>query len=82
MVGHIAEVDQVVAVEFRKGNEPPNKNNLEFIHQAERSMPPGIAVKRLRSDSAAYQIAIIMKSSMPFVRRKAILHLLKTPIKK
>ena len=35
MVGHIAEIDQVVAVEFREGNESPNKENLQFIQRCE-----------------------------------------------
>ena len=29
MIGHIGETGQVVAVEFREGNESANKNNLE-----------------------------------------------------
>ena len=59
MVGHLAETGHVVATDFRKGNEPPNKNNLEFIQQAERSMPAGVKITRMRGDAAAYQIAII-----------------------
>ena len=31
MVGHIAQTGQMVAVDFRQGNVPPNKDNLAFI---------------------------------------------------
>jgi hypothetical protein len=31
MVGHVAETGQIVACDFRQGNTPPAKQNLEFI---------------------------------------------------
>lgn len=59
MVGHIAQTGQVVAVDFRKGNIPPNKDNLAFIQQCERSLPSSITVGALRIDAAGYQESII-----------------------
>ena len=59
MVGHIAETDQVVAVEFREGNEPPNKENLQFIQRCESALPDGVSVSNVRIDAAGYQAAVI-----------------------
>ncbi len=59
MVGHIAEVGQVVACDFRQGNASPAKENLEFIHQCEHSLPDGCFVQSLRIDAAGYQKKII-----------------------
>ena len=59
MVGHIAEVGQVVAIDFRKGNVPPAQDNLAFIEQCQRSLPKGCTIKRLRIDAAGYQTKII-----------------------
>jgi hypothetical protein len=59
MVGHIAEVGQVVAVDFREGNTSPAKGNLEFIKQCQRSLPEGCKVNALRIDAAGYQANII-----------------------
>jgi hypothetical protein len=59
MVGHIAEVGQVVAVDFREGNTSPAKGNLEFIKQCQRSLPEGCTVNALRIDAAGYQTKII-----------------------
>ncbi len=59
MVGHIAETGQVVAVDFRKGNVPPAKDNLAFIKQCQQALPEGCALHALRIDAAGYQIKII-----------------------
>ena len=59
MVGHIAQTGQVVAVDFRRGNTPPNKDNLAFIKQCQQSLPTGVNVGALRIDSAGYQLSII-----------------------
>ncbi len=59
MVGHIAETGQVVACDFRKGNESPNSRNLEFIRQCQDALPDGCKFQSLRIDSAGYQEAII-----------------------
>ena len=59
MVGHVAEVGQIVACDFRHGNASPAKENLEFIHQCERSLPRGCFVQSLRIDAAGYQKKII-----------------------
>ena len=59
MVGHIAPTGQIVAVDFRQGNVPPNKDNLAFIRQCQQSLPVGVRVGALRIDSAGYQSSII-----------------------
>ena len=59
MVGHIAEIEQVVEVDFRAGNVPPNKENLEFIKQCEAALPAGVSVAHLRADAATYQAGVI-----------------------
>ena len=72
MVGHIAETDQVVAVEFREGNESPNKENLQFIQRCESALPEGVSVSDVRIDAAGYQAGVInyaMDSGMGFAIR-------------
>ena len=59
MVGHIAEVGQIVACDFRPGNTAPAKDNLGFIQQCERALPAGVEVSQLRIDAAGYQQKII-----------------------
>lgn len=59
MVGHVAEVGQIVACDFRHGNASPAKENLEFIHQCECALPSGCFVQSLRIDAAGYQKNII-----------------------
>ena len=59
MVGHIAETGQVVACDFRQGNAPPAKQNLEFIQQCQKALPDGCTVGALRIDAAGYQTSII-----------------------
>jgi len=59
MVGHIAQTGQVVACDFRKGNESPNSKNLDFIKQCQNALPDGCTVQQLRIDAAGYQTKII-----------------------
>ncbi|MCP4047860.1 MAG: IS1380 family transposase [Gammaproteobacteria bacterium] len=59
MVGHIAETGQIVACDFREGNTPPAKDNLNFIRQCQDSLPAGCYVQKLRIDAAGYQTNII-----------------------
>lgn len=59
MVGHIAETGQIVSCDFRYGNAPPAKNNLEFIQQCQQALPDDCHVKSLRIDAAGYQESII-----------------------
>lgn len=59
MIGHIAETGQIVHVDFRKGNVPPSKGNLDFMHQCEAALPDGVEVSMLRIDAAGYQEKII-----------------------
>ena len=42
MIGHIGETGQVVASEFREGNESANKQNLRFIQRCESALPDGV----------------------------------------
>ena len=59
MVGHIAQTGQVLACDFRKGNQSPNSENLAFIQQCQAALPDGSYIKQLRIDAAGYQTAII-----------------------
>lgn len=52
MVGHIAQMGQVVATDFREGNVAPATNNLAFIHQCEAALPEGVGVSAIRIDAA------------------------------
>ena len=68
MVGHIAETDQVVAVEFREGDESPNKENLQFIQRCESVLPDDVFC----IDAAGYQAGVInyaMESGIGFAIR-------------
>ena len=72
MVGHIGETGQVVAVEFREGNESANKKNLEFIQRCQSALPDCVSVSHVRIDAAGYQAAVInhaMDSAMGFAIR-------------
>ena len=51
-VGHIAETEQVIEVDFREGNAQPNEENLGFIRKCEAALPAGVSVRRLRADAA------------------------------
>ena len=59
MVGHIEQVSQIVAMEFREGNVPPAKDNLGFIKQCMTALPSDVQVTQLRIDAAGYQSAIL-----------------------
>ena len=59
MAGHIAQTGQIIAVDFRQGNVPPNKDNLACIKQCQQSLPAGVRLDALRIDSAGYQASII-----------------------
>ena len=55
MVGHIAQTGQVVACDFRDGNQSPNSENLEFIIQCQKALPDECIVQYLRIDAAGYR---------------------------
>jgi hypothetical protein len=55
ILGHLAENGLVVAWEFREGNVPPAKENLEFYRRCKTSMPPGKRITAFRADAASYQ---------------------------
>ena len=72
MIGHIGETGQVVAAQFREGNESANKKNLEFIQRCQSALPEGVSVSHVRMDAAGYQAAVInraMDSGMGFAIR-------------
>jgi hypothetical protein len=62
LVGYVDGV--CVGHEFREGNQSPSAGVLEFAQSCEAALPPG---KRIyfRSDSAAYQAAVINHYSRP-----------------
>jgi hypothetical protein len=49
----------MVGDEFREGNASPGAGNLAFIKYCKRQLPQGKRIRALRSDSAAYQAAVI-----------------------
>lgn len=59
IVGHLAQNGLVVGDEFRAGNDVPQSRNLEFIQYCAQQMPMGKRIAHLRSDSAAYQAAVM-----------------------
>ena len=72
MIGHICETGQVVAAQFREGNESANKKNLEFIQRCQSALPEGVSVSHVRMDAAGDQAAVInhvMDNAMGFAIR-------------
>ena len=59
MTGWLAEEELSLGYEFRQGNESPSAGNLEFIQFCERQLPAGKQIGLVRSDSAAYNSAVI-----------------------
>jgi hypothetical protein len=59
LVGHLAENGMVLQDEFRTGNDSPQSRNLEFLRACVVRMPLGKRIARFRSDSAAYQAAVL-----------------------
>jgi hypothetical protein len=60
ILGFIPELDWCAGYEFREGNVAPAERNYEFAQGIiERVEKMGKRVKRLRSDSAAYQANVI-----------------------
>ena len=59
IIGTVAESGQVIAVEFRAGNVPPNYDNGGFIKTCQAQLPAGVELKRVRSDAAGYQKSVI-----------------------
>ena len=62
MLGYVSGV--CVGHEFREGNESPGAGILEFAQACEAALPEGKRVY-FRSDSAAYQAAVIHHYSQP-----------------
>ncbi len=59
MVGHMAETGPVAASDFRRGNRPPDYDNLGFIKRCIRALPPGVKVTRVRIDAAGWSQKVI-----------------------
>lgn len=62
MLGYVNGV--CVEYEFREGNQSPGAGILEFARRCERALPEGKKIY-FRSDSAAYQAAVINHYSQP-----------------
>lgn len=54
-----AEMDVVVADEFRDGNVPAGAFNLPLVKRAFESLPPTVAERFFRSDSACYDQTVL-----------------------
>ena len=83
MVGHIAQTGQVVACDFRDGNQSPNSENLEFIIQCQKALPDECIVQYLRIDAAGYQVKIIEhcdKSKINYAIRATMSNVIKEAI--
>ena len=50
-----AELDLIVADQFRDGNVPAGMGNLPFVRTAIENLPSQITVRRVRGDSALYE---------------------------
>lgn len=84
MVGTIAEISQILAVDFRAGNVAPATKNFEFIEQCKDALPRGFRIKGIRSDAAGYQHKIIdqcIEEDIEFAIRAKMSKELKTLIR-
>ena len=75
MVGTLAEVNQVIAVELRPGNMSPSTDNVGFIAACQELLPSGVRLKQVRIDAAGYQHQVIdypMRQGIEFVIRAAM----------
>ena len=59
IIGTVAESGQVIAVEFRAGNVPPNYDNEGFIKTCQAQLPAGAELRRVRADAAGYKKNVI-----------------------
>ena len=59
IIGTVAESGQVIAIEFRAGNVPPNYDNEGFIKTCQAQLPAGAELRRVRSDAAGYKKNVI-----------------------
>ena len=72
IIGTVAESGQVIAVEFRAGNVPPNYDNGGFINTCQAQLPAGVELKRVRCDAGGYQKRLIedlTRQDIEFVTR-------------
>lgn len=59
MLGFVAETQQLLLAEFRDGNASPASGALPFLKQLVESLPETIKKKRLRSDSAWFNVDVM-----------------------
>lgn len=59
LLGFLFELGLALGDGFRDGNIPAGAEALEFLKHCEEMMPQGKRIKCYRSDSAAYQAAVI-----------------------
>ena len=59
MLGFVAETQQLLLAEFRDGNASPGSDALPFLKQLVTRLPETITQKRLRSDSAWFNVDVM-----------------------
>jgi hypothetical protein len=59
MLGFVAETKQLLLAEFKDGNASPSSGALGFLKQLVSRLPDTIVKKRLRSDSAWFNIDVM-----------------------
>ena len=59
MLGFVAETQQLLLAEFRDGNASPGSGALPFLKQLVARLPETITKKRLRSDSAWFNVDVM-----------------------
>lgn len=59
MLGFVAETKQLLLAEFKDGNASPASGALEFLKQLVSRLPEKIEKKRLRSDSAWFNVDVM-----------------------
>ncbi len=69
LVGHVAELSgMVLHEEFREGNVSPGTGHVSFLEACLRRLPSGLAVTRLRADSASYQADLFNRCTEKGIR--------------
>ena len=59
MLGFVAETRQLLLAEFKDGNASPSSGALKFLKQLVSRLPETITKKRLRSDSAWFNVDVM-----------------------
>lgn len=59
MLGFVAETKQLLVAEFKDGNASPSSGALKFLKQLLARLPETVEKKRLRSDSAWFNVDVM-----------------------